>query len=326
MSVADATHGIRIALHDFEADHDDEISFAVGEQVVVLEQDDLYNDGWWQGRNEQGHVGLFPVNFTQPFTPEAPTSASATHSLYVDSKPYADLINNLEINFRDSEFLEDSSLPDLASPPPPAVPKLPFSVTEPTPDSSRNIFNANRVAETPVLDKPLPATPGSDKFPAEEDSLPDEPSLSPAALPTEVADMNLAHLSLEDPPEQWSIEQVAAWLQQQGFGSLAPIFIENEISGDVLLDLNLTTLKELQINTFGKRYHLMNAIIELRDGPNGSGGLMAGMGPGGFAGPTLISPTSQASHHTDEPLSRTISEANSAHSLAPAELPGVIEG
>lgn len=36
------------AIHHFEAENPDEIAFAVGEPIIVLEKDDGYNDGWWQ--------------------------------------------------------------------------------------------------------------------------------------------------------------------------------------------------------------------------------------------------------------------------------------
>lgn len=35
-------------VHKFEAENIDEISINVGEQVIVLEKDEGYNDGWWQ--------------------------------------------------------------------------------------------------------------------------------------------------------------------------------------------------------------------------------------------------------------------------------------
>ena len=36
------------ALHDFQAEHEDEVSFRAGERIEVLEKDDQYGDGWWQ--------------------------------------------------------------------------------------------------------------------------------------------------------------------------------------------------------------------------------------------------------------------------------------
>lgn len=36
------------ALHDFLPEHEDEVSFRMGERIEVIEKDDLYGDGWWQ--------------------------------------------------------------------------------------------------------------------------------------------------------------------------------------------------------------------------------------------------------------------------------------
>lgn len=41
------------AIHNFEAENQDEIAFSVGEPIVVLEKDEGYNDGWWQVRRER---------------------------------------------------------------------------------------------------------------------------------------------------------------------------------------------------------------------------------------------------------------------------------
>ncbi|CAO1614919.1 unnamed protein product [Jaminaea pallidilutea] len=51
-------------LHEFVAENPDEVSFKVGETVRVVEQDDAYGDGWWQGTNEAGDTGLFPFSYT----------------------------------------------------------------------------------------------------------------------------------------------------------------------------------------------------------------------------------------------------------------------
>lgn len=40
---------------------------------------------------------------------------------------------------------------------------------------------------------------------------------------------------------------------------------DQEISGDILLDLNIDALKELGITTFGKRYKIMQAITCLKE-------------------------------------------------------------
>ncbi|EPQ26018.1 uncharacterized protein PFL1_06471 [Pseudozyma flocculosa PF-1] len=52
------------ALHDFEAENPDEVSFKAGECIIVIEKDDAYGDGWWQGTNIRGESGLFPFTYT----------------------------------------------------------------------------------------------------------------------------------------------------------------------------------------------------------------------------------------------------------------------
>lgn len=40
-------------VHKFEAENVDEISINVGEQVIVLEKDEGFNDGWWQVKKKR---------------------------------------------------------------------------------------------------------------------------------------------------------------------------------------------------------------------------------------------------------------------------------
>ncbi|KAI0638634.1 hypothetical protein C8Q77DRAFT_1092036 [Trametes polyzona] len=59
------------ALHDFTPENPDEVAFKVGDRIEVLEKDDLYGDGWWQGRNPTGQSGLFPQSYTSPNPPSS---------------------------------------------------------------------------------------------------------------------------------------------------------------------------------------------------------------------------------------------------------------
>ncbi|KIJ69829.1 hypothetical protein HYDPIDRAFT_171807 [Hydnomerulius pinastri MD-312] len=65
------------ALHDFQPENDDEIAFRAGQPIEIIEKDDQYGDGWWQGRNLAGKIGLFPQSYT---TPAAPATAHSTSS------------------------------------------------------------------------------------------------------------------------------------------------------------------------------------------------------------------------------------------------------
>ena len=42
------------AVHDFDAENPDELSFKAGERILVTEKDDQYQDGWWQVRSGGG--------------------------------------------------------------------------------------------------------------------------------------------------------------------------------------------------------------------------------------------------------------------------------
>jgi len=46
------TNMIVYAIHNFEAENEDEINFQVGEPITVLEKDEKYLDGWWQVSKE----------------------------------------------------------------------------------------------------------------------------------------------------------------------------------------------------------------------------------------------------------------------------------
>ncbi|KAF9478688.1 hypothetical protein BDN70DRAFT_879712 [Pholiota conissans] len=76
------------ALHDFLPEHEDEVNFHAGERIEVVEKDDLYGDGWWQGRNLAGKVGLFPVSYTAPAPPAATTVETSSNAApTTDSAP-----------------------------------------------------------------------------------------------------------------------------------------------------------------------------------------------------------------------------------------------
>ncbi|KAK0524738.1 hypothetical protein OC842_005738 [Tilletia horrida] len=61
---SDGAQDVLWALHDFEAEQPDEISFKAGEKIVVVEKDDEFSDGWYTGTNEAGSTGLFPFAYT----------------------------------------------------------------------------------------------------------------------------------------------------------------------------------------------------------------------------------------------------------------------
>lgn len=84
-------------------------------------------------------------------------------------------------------------------------------------------------------------------------------------------------------PSEWTVDEVVEWLKSKGFGpdvydkfigqsdpcvtelSLTLLYLEQEIAGDALLELDINLLKaEIGIVAFGKRMRIANAIVELR--------------------------------------------------------------
>ncbi|KAL1957540.1 hypothetical protein VTO42DRAFT_5766 [Malbranchea cinnamomea] len=64
----------------------------------------------------------------------------------------------------------------------------------------------------------------------------------------------------------WTPTQVAEWMYENGVEDMiVERFIDNDISGSVLLDLQIDDLKELDIHSFGKRHRLMSLIQALSD-------------------------------------------------------------
>ncbi|KAK5689069.1 hypothetical protein LTS12_028932, partial [Elasticomyces elasticus] len=65
---------------------------------------------------------------------------------------------------------------------------------------------------------------------------------------------------------EWSPEDVVMWMLQLGFDeSIVEKFFINDISGSILLELQSEDLKELDIQSFGKRHRLLGCIRQLRN-------------------------------------------------------------
>lgn len=65
----------------------------------------------------------------------------------------------------------------------------------------------------------------------------------------------------------WTPQDVVMWMQKLGLDeSIAEKFFINDISGSILLELQAEDLKELGIQSFGKRHRLLSSIQHLRDG------------------------------------------------------------
>ncbi|KAM0791669.1 hypothetical protein ACM66B_006262 [Microbotryomycetes sp. NB124-2] len=87
----------------------------------------------------------------------------------------------------------------------------------------------------------------------------------PLSRGTSLTSMNGPKRALPSDPATWSVEDVVEWGRQKGFDGLTlSKFEEHEISGDVLLEMDVAMLKEIDLVAFGRRVHIYNAIKELK--------------------------------------------------------------
>jgi hypothetical protein len=66
-------------------------------------------------------------------------------------------------------------------------------------------------------------------------------------------------------PDQWTVTEVSEWAKVKGLDEFTVgKFIEHEITGDVLLELDVNALKEIDLTAFGRRVRVIKAIEELK--------------------------------------------------------------
>ena len=84
---------------------------------------------------------------------------------------------------------------------------------------------------------------------------------TPPDVTTELGDQASAILAQI---REWSPQDVAAFFIGRGFKNQASNFIRHEITGEILLELDLAMLKEVDIAAFGVRFNIMREIEGLR--------------------------------------------------------------
>jgi SAM domain (Sterile alpha motif)/PH domain len=67
-------------------------------------------------------------------------------------------------------------------------------------------------------------------------------------------------------PKGWTTQQVCVWMEDSGIeAEIVDLFVENDIAGAVLIDLQFQDLKDLGIQSFGKRHQIWNHIAALKE-------------------------------------------------------------
>ncbi|KAG6866946.1 hypothetical protein C0991_003862 [Blastosporella zonata] len=128
------------------------------------------------------------------------------------------------------------------SPPKPSSPASPSTSQFTTQQTSRSFINLNPTVRGQSA--PFPATPASIQHPTLLEPPPGVPYI--------------------DFIRTWSDNHVARWLTDIKCGNHSSTFKANDIRGDILLELDQETLKEMGVSSIGDRLRIVNAVKALR--------------------------------------------------------------
>lgn len=216
-----------------------------------------------------------PVSTTPPAAaPVGPTVATATPGEPAQTRPKSPLRN---------------SYPTPISPP---VTVSPVAPRVSTPEQKRNSGPFHRDAPTVTNGLPSPST-STQVTHSKHNSVVSTSSAPvmaiPVPMPSPQQQVTPPNEQKKTYPSEWTVDEVVEWLKSKGFdqdvcdkftGSyfLLPryaifayfyLWSEQEITGDVLLELDVNLLKtEIGVMAFGKRMRIANAITDLRRPPS----------------------------------------------------------
>ncbi|CDK27832.1 unnamed protein product [Kuraishia capsulata CBS 1993] len=219
---------------EFSARLGDEVTLKPGDKVELISDDSEYGDGWYMGKNlTTGEVGLYPKAFTKKVSDDSTTRPGLLRS-------------------RSRRTVNGS----------PVTPTQQFnelSMVEESPNTTANTFNTFDSNDRSKYSSVHHTLNDIDKAIQELGSY-DSTNGSIEAENEELgSQLNPADVS------SWSPEQVTQYFSFLNFEvESAGQFARHKISGAILIELELSNLKELDIASFGTRFEIYKEIEELR--------------------------------------------------------------
>lgn len=249
-----------VAVHDFKGRSDDEVSLKKGDQILVLENDKGFGDGWYIGRNlSSNKAGLFPRVFTTHLvlpTPPAPLAGA--------SNPTSPITPT-------SNFQQPSNMLSTATR---------ATSTQQSQQQQHPLYNTTQ-ANNSVTDTLTDIDEAIHEINNSRTDLSDSNGGTPVSLPTQQVHQNIRASQVEQTPEIFSYSNVQSWtpsMVQQYFLSrgydphVCQCFLNHKITGNILLELDLAYLKEIDITSFGTRFEISKEIKQLNQLARNSAG------------------------------------------------------
>jgi len=255
--------------HQFVAEEDDEIEFKTGDPILVLEKDEEFNDGWWKGRTMKGEVGLFPVNFTTNeniFNVNVNSLIEAAQR--IDSSNVQNIIDDdnyqsSKANNNSDYFVNNNNDKEIHKN---------SSGLENRTSSPNGSINSMRPVSSPKLSTSLPnnyRVMGGDlgRNDASKNKL---YSNQLSQSQSNISKQNSGSKGINPnnkskKPEEWNVDEVCDWFVSINYEKIIPAVKENKITGEKLLELNLSKLRDFGIHSLPERIELLHKILSLRE-------------------------------------------------------------
>jgi len=286
--------------HQFEAEEDDEVEFQTGDPILVLEKDEEFNDGWWKGCTVNGEIGIFPANYITTenifnvnldglFDEYINSERRSVPNIIEDKNglsPFGTFNSSLSINHSEDGIIRRSLSKSAES-------SNSSNAFENRPSSPNGSVSSMRALSSPRLSASLPnnirmmsgdldhMTPESVKS---KNSIMGNQIFSnsqPSLIQHFSQQSQQSHQSYQShqsqsssvrmnnsqirKPQDWDVGEVCVWLSSVDCGKIIPAIKENNITGDKLLELNLSKLREYGLHSLSERIELLHEILSLRE-------------------------------------------------------------
>ncbi|AET40990.1 uncharacterized protein Ecym_7141 [Eremothecium cymbalariae DBVPG len=271
-----------IAINEYSKRMEDELDMKPGDKIEAITDDQEYNDGWYYGRNlRTGEEGLYPKLFTQVISIGRSTpnimrakSTKRVHSP-LSSGEGAGGYAGVPKKDSGSELPTPQTLETAATIRFP--PKISVNGGEARVISVKSTMSDIDKALEELRGESMSTAHFSDeaselsKIPTSGNTTINNYVNSSSPSSNDITTINNTGTSngLELNPADaayWNPEQVTAYLTSTGFDKVsATKFQEHKISGAILLELELTHLKELDISSFGTRFEIFKEIEAIKE-------------------------------------------------------------
>ncbi|OCT47386.1 SAM domain family protein [Cladophialophora carrionii] len=284
---------ILVAIHDFDARSADELTLRKTDQIELVEMDEGFGDGWYLGKHlGQGTMGLFPGVYTAKLPPHfSPVGATAVRSPQLSpnlaaytaptpesvkpATPTSPTMDSSTHRTVTSSPHQHTGLPLRSSVPPSQTTHVHRSI-------GQALSRRGNGEESPVMNETLSvinehitdlSTPRQSLAPPDhlaEDTESEYSShldRSPYIAGPETDSEENSQLTEAD-VRSWDAKETAEYLRGLGIDPKhCDIFEEQEITGDVLLDMDQSFIhmKEFDFGLMGRRLKTWHKIRDFQN-------------------------------------------------------------